>query len=279
MHSLHSFRSTFQAQLARTATASAFTLGLCVSLPSVAAEPAAKTQPTESSESSSWGLGIGMISAQKPYAGIDRDNTALPLIYFENKYVRVFGPGAEVKLPALNISSSQRIGFSILGRYDGSGYKPDDAPILNGMSKRESGFWAGAGMTWHNDVVNVSADWFADASGNSKGQSFSLGLEKTWRFGEHVMLTPRLKAKWLDKKYVDYYYGVRADEVRADRSAYVGESAVNSELGIRANYIFDAQHSVFMDVGVTRLAKEIKNSPLVDRSNENRVMLGYMYRF
>jgi len=276
MHALHFFRSSFRVELARTAMASAFALGLCTSLPSVAAEPAAKKQ---SAESSSWGLGIGVLSAQKPYAGIDRDNTVLPLIYFENKYVRVFGPGAEVKLPELNISSSQRIGFSILGKYDGSGYKPGDAPILNGMSKRESGFWAGAGMTWHNDVVDVNADWLADASGNSKGQSFSLGLEKTWRFGEHVMLTPRLKAKWLDKKYVDYYYGVRADEVRADRSAYLGQSAVNSELGIRANYIFDARNSVFMDVGVTGLAKEIKNSPLVDRSTENRVMLGYMYRF
>ncbi|WP_457325687.1 MipA/OmpV family protein [Roseateles sp. P5_E11] len=30
---------------------------------------------------------------------------------------------------------------------------------------------------------------------------------------------------------------------------------------------------------MTSLAKEIKNSPLVDRSTENRVAIGYMYRF
>ena len=34
-----------------------------------------------------------------------------------------------------------------------------------------------------------------------------------------------------------------------------------------------------MDVEVTRLASSIKDSPLVDRSTENRVFLGYLYRF
>ena len=275
MPSMNFLASTSRVRLARATMASAFTLGLCMSLPGVAAEQAPNNA---SAESSSWGLGIGVLSTQKPYAGIDRDNSGLPLIYFENQYVRVFGPGAEIKLPAIDISSSQRIDFSILGKYDGSGYKEDDAPILNGMSKRKSGFWVGAGATWHNDVVDVGAEWLA-ASGNSKGNSFSLGLEKTWQLGERVRLTPRLKAKWVDKKYVDYYYGVRDDEVRAGRPAYVGESAVMGELGIRANYRIDSRHSIFTDFGVTALPKEIKNSPLVDRSTENRVMLGYLYRF
>jgi outer membrane protein len=34
-----------------------------------------------------------------------------------------------------------------------------------------------------------------------------------------------------------------------------------------------------MDVGVSSLAKEIKDSPLVDRSTENRVFIGYLYSF
>jgi len=32
-------------------------------------------------------------------------------------------------------------------------------------------------------------------------------------------------------------------------------------------------------VSATRLAPEIQDSPLVDRSTENRVLLGYVYRF
>ena len=33
------------------------------------------------------------------------------------------------------------------------------------------------------------------------------------------------------------------------------------------------------DVGITRLAKEIKASPIVDRSRTNQVILGYLYSF
>ena len=43
--------------------------------------------------------------------------------------------------------------------------------------------------------------------------------------------------------------------------------------------MFDDHHSVFLDVKATRLADEIKDSPLVDRSTENSVLFGYLYRF
>ncbi|WP_245801348.1 MipA/OmpV family protein [Pollutimonas bauzanensis] len=256
----------------RMAAASALAVGLCSS---VSAAEATDAGPP----STSWSLGVGGMSRQQPYTGIDRDNKVLPLIQFENKYFHIFGPEIGFKLPGLAISDTQKLDFSIIGKYDGSGYEADDAPILDGMSKRKSGFWAGARMEWNSDLVDVSAEWLADASGNSKGQRFNLSLERTWRFGGHMMLTPRVGANWQDKKYVDYYFGVRNNEARIDRPAYEGKSGVNAEVGVRGIYMFDKRHSVLLDVEVSSLAKGIKNSPLVDRSTENRVFLGYLYRF
>lgn len=247
--------------------------------PALALADDADVKPGEPTSGSTWGLGVAAISTQKAYAGIDRDNRALPLVYFENRWVRVFGPRVEFKLPSVDVGSSQKIDFSLVARYDENGYEPDDAPILSGMEERKSGFWAGGKVTWRNSVADLSAEVLADASGHSKGQRATLQLERTFRFGDHVMLAPRLGASWLSKKYVDYYYGVRDNEVRADRSAYVGESTVNAELGARATYRFNASHAMFVDVGVTSLGNEIKNSPLVDRSTENRVSVGYLYRF
>lgn len=261
-------------RIVRIAAASALVVGLCASATAVAAGPTDGEPP-----SSSWSLGLGAMSAQSPYTGVDRETKAVPLIRYENEYVRLSGLEIGLKLPGLDISDSQKINFSIIAKKGGSGYEADDAPILNGMSKRKDGFWAGAKMEWESDLVDVSAEWLADASGNSKGQIFSLGVEKTWRFGDHVMLTPRLGASWQDKKYVDYYFGVRNSEVRIDRAAYVGKSGVTTEVGVRGMYKFDKTHSMFMDVGVSSLAKEIKDSPLVDRSTENRVFIGYLYSF
>lgn len=260
-----------------SAAAAARTLALAAALfgalPTHAAGPGAEVQ------SSSWGLGIGVGSKQKPYAGIDRDTEVLPLIEFENKYIRLLGPALEVKLPGLAISDTQRLNFRIAARYAiFGGYEADDAPILVGMGERKDGFWAGPKIEWKNSLVNVTAEWVRDASGYSKGQRLSLGLDRTWRPGEHVMLTPRVAAIWQDRKYNDYYFGVRNDEALAGRPAYKGESGVNAEVGLRGIYRIDRHHSVLLDASVTRLAPEIKDSPLVDRSTENRVLLAYVYR-
>lgn len=259
--------------LMRTAAASAVIAGLCSSLTAHAGE-----QPSRAG-TSSWGLGLGVASTQQPYTDIDRDNQAIPLIYFENDYVRVFGPTAEIKLPSLRISDSQQFNFNIVAEYDSSGYEEGDARILDGMDDRDGGFWGGAKVEWQNELVNVNAEWLADISGDSDGQRFTLGLERSWTFGEHMMLTPRLAAVWQNQDYVDYYFGVRSDEVRVDRAAYEGKSTINTKFGVRGTYMFDQQHSVFLDLEAVRLGSEIEDSPLVDTSSENSVRFGYLYRF
>ncbi len=210
---------------------------------------------------------------------MERQTRAWPLIRFENEYVKVAGLGLEVKLANLELGSSNRVKFGLVGRLDMAGYEASDAPILAGMAKRRSGFWVGARAEWDNGLAPISAEWTADASGHSKGQRFSLGLEKSFRLGRQVMLAPYLRANWLDAKYVDYYYGVRAAEVRAGRVAYAGQGGVNVDAGLRTLYLFDRHHSLLLDVAVTGLANEIKASPLVDRSTANRVLMGYSYSF
>ena len=230
-------------------------------------------------DGTSWALGLGVISEQEPYTDIDRENTPVPLLEVENRYIHLFGPQIEFKLPSVDINDSQELNFGIVAEYDGSGYEEGDADILDGMSDRDGGLWAGAKMEWESELFEVSVEWLADASGDSNGHRFDLGLERTWQFGEHVMLTPRLGATWHDEKTIDYYYGVRDSEARAGRPAYAGESATNIEAGVSGVYQFNSHHSVLMDVEVTSLADEIKDSPLVDRSTTNAVFVGYIYSF
>lgn len=256
-------------------------LSLCV-LAAATSLPALAQRPPEGGEppSSSWGLGLGVASSKNAYTGFKRDSTVVPFLQFENEHVKVFGPGVEVKLPGLRISESQRIHFGLVGQYDlSSGYEAKDSVVFAGMAERKAGIWVGAKAEWETSLLNVTAELMGDASGDSKGKTFSLGVERSWHFGQNWMLTPRVVAKWQDRKYVDYYYGVRAGEARAGRAAYRGDSGVSAEVGLRGVYMFDQQHSVFLDVGVTRLSSSIKNSPLVDRSTENNLFLGYVYRF
>ncbi|MCJ0879790.1 MipA/OmpV family protein [Pseudomonas sp. JI-2] len=273
MRSFHLSVTKSSSVLVRTMTASALVVGLSMPFTASAAEE------ERAEGTSSWGLGIGLDSSQQPYTDMDRDNDAIPLIYFENDYVEIFGPRAEIKLPGLDITESSELEFNLVVDYDFGGYEEGDERILDGMDDRDGGFWAGAAVTWENEVVDVSAEWLADASGNSDGQRVTLELERSWEWGEHITLTPRLAAVWQDQKYVDYYFGVRSDEARFDRPTYDGKSGINTEFGISGNYRFDRHHSVFLDLEAVRLASEIEDSPLVDRSTENSVSFGYLYRF
>lgn len=271
-------RFSFPRSLRRTGAVLASTTLLGVAVPQLASA-AGPGGPGAGDTGSTWGLGIAAISTQKPYAGMDRETRALPILQYENRWVRVFGPGVEVKLPSWDVAPGQQLSFGVVARWDGAGYEAKDAPILDGMAERKGGIWVGAKAAWRNDFAQLSTEWTADASSHSKGQRLNVTLEKTWRVGSQFMLTPRVAAVWQDKKYIDYYYGVRAQEVTAGRAAYAGQSALNGEVGLRGMYLFDRHHAVMVDVGVTGLASEIKDSPLVDRSTENRVMLGYLYRF
>lgn len=254
---------------------------LCLALlsPVMAIAADETTKKTAAESKTLWGLGIAAISFQQPYKGIDRNNLAIPLVYIENDWLQVFGLGADLKLPGLTLSPTEKIEFRIATRYDVSGYESDDASALRGMKERKGSFLAGGKTIWHNEYVDIGAEWLADISGNSNGQVASLWIEKTWRFGEHMILAPRLTTSWMSDKYIDYYYGVNANEARLGRPAYEGESGFNTVLSTRATYVFDRKQSVFLDLSLSKFSQEIEDSPIVDRSTGNRIGLGYLYRF
>ncbi|MDH0865008.1 MipA/OmpV family protein [Mitsuaria sp. GD03876] len=232
----------------------------------------------EVSSSTQWGLGIGFASRQRPYAEADRKNSVIPVLYVENRWFRLAGGSADAKLWRHQFAPGNSLSASLRLKYDDEGYKASDSPLLAGMDKRKASFLGGGALTWTTPWVELGAEWLSDVSSESKGQKLSLQAEHRFGVGEFGV-RPRVKAQWLDKKYVDYYYGVRAHEVAPGRALYTGESAMTTELGLRVDYAIARRHVVFIDASVTRLPDEIRQSPIVSRKNTSRVALGYLYRF
>lgn len=270
------FTPRFQASAANMARVSVLAAVFACAAPAFAQQPPGEGEP----EGSSWGLGLAVMSVQNAYKGTDRETKALPMISYENRYVKLGGPNLELKLPGIELSNSQRLNFGVMTQlFDGAGYEAKDSPALAGMAERKSSIWVGAKMEWENDLADVKLEWLGDASGKSKGQRLAVGLERKIMLSPRLMLIPQVGVEWVDKKYVDYYYGVRNGEATAGRVAYTGKATVNPEISLSGIYRFDRHHSMMLNVGVRSFGKEIKNSPIVGRSTENRVMLGYKYSF
>lgn len=220
-----------------------------------------------------WGLGIGVGTQTRPYRDIGSKTRLLPIITYDSPWLRVAGLGADIKL-----GNAGPVAFSFGARYSLQGYEADDAPILNGMAERKGGFWLGPAVHWRNGVADLAAELLGDASGHSKGTQFKLTVDHTFNAGAWL-LTPRLAAIWRDSKYVDYYFGVRADEARVDRPFYEATSTTDIELGLRTIYLLSRQNSLFLDVSGTGFGKAVKDSPLVDKRSEAGARFGYVHRF
>jgi len=230
----------------------------------VAAEASPKT--------SQWGLGLGVGVDNSPLRDFDDDVDALPLVLYEGRYLSVFGARVDYKLPSYG-----PLQFRLRARYANDGYEAKDSPYLAGMEERKGGLWLGGAAIWRSGLTSVASE-FTAATGDAEGKRFKLELNHEFRSGA-VTVTPRIGAEWYDKDYVDYYYGVRANEVRADRRAYRGDSSQAIEAGVRIGYAWQRRHNFFIDVSAKSLGSEIKDSPLVERSTESSVKLGYLYAF
>ncbi|MDF3822445.1 MipA/OmpV family protein [Leptospira sp. 96542] len=220
-----------------------------------------------------WGIGLGADVHQRPYRGVDNEAQAIPLLYYENDWLRLIGPSLELKLP-----SAGPVALRLKARYSRNGYEASDARYLQGMDERKDAVWLGGEAVWRTSVVNLSAELLSDASGYSDGLQFKLQADRHWGFGR-FHLTPRLAAIQLDRAYVDYYYGVKASEARNDRPRYEGASTLNLELGLRLDYGLRPAQNLFLDLRGSRLGDTITDSPLVERASPAGLVLGYLYRF
>lgn len=146
------------------------------------------------------------------------------------------------------------------------------------MEERDDSAWVGGAVVWKSSVAEVSAEYLTDAMDKSGGSRARLEVEHRFAMG-HFGLTPRLAAEWVDRKYVTYYYGVRPGEATANRLTYRGDATANVEAGVRLDYSPSRKHTFFVDVNAVSFGDEIKNSPLVERSEQARVMAGYLFHF
>ena len=220
-----------------------------------------------------YGGGLLVRADMQPYTDAGTKVSSMPLLQVDNRWVKFFATTLDVKLQESKDSS-----VFLRAHYADTGYKASDSAALAGMAERKNSFWLGGKAEWRTSVAQLSGEWLADGSRHSDGQQVKLMAETLAHVGP-VGIVPRLALVWQDRKYVDYYYGVSASEARADRSAYAGKSALNTELGVQLFHKLTPQQSVFLDLSATELGSSIKASPLVDRNWVSAVRAGYLYRF
>ncbi len=222
-----------------------------------------------------WSLGLGVISAPRPYVGARNSTRLVPLL--ELYYKRVFVQG--IRAGARLVQQGPVSLDAIVGpRF--AGYEEGESSYLTGMDERKQSLDAGLALGWNRPRYGALLSVRRDLSGHSEGTQISFDVSmREAALGGRLRLQPALGIEWEDAATVDYYYGVRPAEARPGRPAYPGTSTLNYSASMLLLYGLTDHISLTSIVRLRLLGDEITSSPLVDRDLSYFGLAGLSYRF
>jgi outer membrane protein len=219
-----------------------------------------------------WGLGVGGIAQDLGYKGQGSQGLVVPIIYVESGRFFLMGPRAGWRLVEGDLS------LTAVANYRFDGYESGDSRALDGMDDRDGSLDAGLEAVYRADFGELTLTAVTDTLDRHSGQEVSLRYGYPFSFGSGS-ISPFLQASWLSEDLVDYYYGVRLEEARADRPAYRPDSDTNITVGLSGNWFFKRRHLVFLNAGYQWLGSELEDSPIIGSGHGASAILGWVYTF
>jgi MipA family protein len=206
------------------------------------------------------GVGVGAIVQSSPYRGADSVRVqAIPAITYIGERIQVLGPFAQAGLVHW-----PRMRLAVTARYRLGAYDEEDSDYLEGMGDRKDSLFGGlalqAPLAWG---MRVSAGYEHDVLDRVGGGFGRLGVRRGFQLGR-FSIAPSAAVNGLTAELARHEYGVRAAEAREDRAEYRPDGAVNMELGFGMAVEWREAWRVILNAGVEFLAKELRDSPLVD---------------
>ena len=212
-----------------------------------------------------YGFGLGV--SQEIYKGYDYRVIPLPIIGYRADDFRILGPF--FSYDAMQISDVE-LTVRVAPRFQG--FDESDSEIFTNMDKRKFSMDAGIGLTYERNNWKAGVSSMFDVLGNSKGYEIAANVSRVFRQGP-IFIEPSFNISYLDKKHVDYYYGVKAHEVNDLTYYYEGKSAINTSLGVSMGtpILLGGFSQIALDY--TFYDSSITNSPLVEDSNNLSVRM------
>ncbi len=193
------------------------------------------------------------------YQGVDNDFKAFPVIGYKSDRFNFLGPLISYTL--LNVN---HYALTSMMRYRFAGYDSSDSAIFEGMEDRKSSLDLGFGLSYKQDDWSTQIDVLHDVIGASNATEIKANIGRTFFWGP-IFIEPNFGLSYWDNQYVDYYYGVEAEEATLEREFYTGKYSVNPKLGLNIST------PIFFD-GFSRLALEqtwygssVRRSPLAGK--------------
>ena len=222
----------------------------------------------------SAGLGAMIRSERSTYKGAGVSHDLVPLYLYEGKRFFLHPMRAGLKL---SDDGGHRVDLFLEHRFEGFPYGRIP-PALAGMQARQSTTDLGVSYTYRAAWGNLRAEFAHDALDVTKGEELRFGYSYDWNSGRWH-LRPALTLMQRSAKLNNYYYGVRADEAKANRPEYMPGAGTDAWLGLYGYYDLSRGWRFLGGLGVNLLDSHVRKSPIVRDANRPTLFLGAAYDF
>ena len=209
-----------------------------------------------------FSFGLGLIERTQLFKTAENDAFAIPFIAWntENFYFRglQFGYYVYQKYPQITFTI-QPVMLEIENR---------EGTYNEALSKRYRSVNGGIELSfptkWFTGIVHLQQDIL----GIYNGWVSALDIRKRFPLTEKFHFTPGYQVQFYSENYVDYYFGVDADEVRNDRPSYNPSGDFTHGPTLMTMYHVNTDWNLMLIARHIKYGKEFHQSPLVRRDDQ-----------
>lgn len=246
--------------------------------------PESDDSPTEDGPPLRWGLGVGAIGQNSPYAGEGMRVQPIPLISYEgdNFFFRGITAGWEIvgnetfELAAIVQARFDGFEVSELGRRELAANGLDSRLLEDRDDSVDAGFTA----TWGGSAGELELELLADVTGKSKGQEYSLQYGYPLDVGQ-TQITPSIGVTYLSKDMANYYYGTLQSEVARGVIVYQPGAVTIPTVGVNFMRFFGNNWTFLALLEYSALPSKLTDSPLLERNTNGsaEIIIGLQRAF
>jgi outer membrane scaffolding protein for murein synthesis (MipA/OmpV family) len=221
------------------------------------------------------GIGYTISTAQRPFIGVDDQNTSLP--YFSYRYKDFYIESLDI---GYNITRQKGFSLDVLAtpRF----YERKDSFAnngeLEGVSTTSETYLAGISSQFHMDYGVLTFQLLYDVI-ESNGIEAVAVASKTFDVTKTFKFTPSIGLSYQDAKLVNHFYGVESDETIIGRPAYDGEPSLNYNVTFNASWDVHEHIELLGQFKYEWLGDGITDSSIVDEDSLYFFTTGVVFRY
>jgi MipA family protein len=222
-------------------------------------------------------LGIGPYIQTQPYKGVDPILVPSPVIFYDNALV--YARWTRFGIYFMGEKKEEYSwGLSLTVQPRPYGYTASDSDFLKGMDERKNSFEGGIALSVKKEKLFFEFMLLSDMLYKHKAYIFKGELGYEYSFGD-LTLYPGLSLYYQSSDFNNYYYGVKQNEVNAQRAFYTPKDGYGFALHSYIQYPLTKQFSLFGHMKMEQLSSQAKASPLTDDTTITSGLLSLIYTF